>query len=146
MTKAINTKTINTIVLAALRCASEYGARINALKTELHGVAEADASNVITPIIAGYYGIDEVKGKRGLTFEGGPKGADKTGTKAYMAAKAARTRLLRDVYGNASSASAVPAVQRFNRAKVEAIQQCIAGMSKAEAKAYFAKALEAAFA
>jgi len=146
MTKTINTTAINTAVRAALQAAHTYGARVEELKSELHGVEESQASNVITPAVAKFYGIEAVEGKRGLTFEGGPSGDDKTGTKAYMAAKAARGRLIKAVYGSASSASKAPAVQRFEKQRVEMIQGAIVGLTKAQAKAYFDKALAAAFA
>lgn len=134
----VNIKSIHANVTAALQAAATYGARIDTLKTLLAGVPREDAQGIITAPIGAHYGIKVLTGTKGPTFD--------RESASYEAAKKARTRLLQDVYGKSESAHTAPVVQRFNRAKVEAIQQCIAGMSKAEARAYFAKALEAAFA
>lgn len=146
MSYTINTTKINTEIVAALRSAAAYGVHIEALKRELRGVPREDAQNIVTEPIGKFYGVGVKTGTKGLTFEGGRAKGAKSGSAAYEAAKKARTRLLQDVYGKSERAERAPVVQRFNKAKVEAIQQAIAGMSKAEARAYFDKALTAAFA
>ena len=146
MSYTINTTKINTEITAALRSAAAYGVHIAALKLELRGVPREQAQELVTPAIGKFYGVGVKTGTKGLTFEGGRAKGAKSGSAAYECAKKARTRLLQDVYGKAERAEKAPVVQRFNKAKVEAIQQAIAGMSKAEARAYFDKALTAAFA
>jgi len=143
MTKAINQTAINAAIKGALQAAHVYGARIEELKSLLRGIEESQASNVITPAVAKFYGIEAVEGKRGLTFEGGPLDGEKA-TKPYMAAKAARTRLLRAVYGE--EVSRAVAQVKIERVRVNALQAAIAGLTKAEARAHFERALEAAFA
>ena len=146
MSYTINTKAIHAAVTDALHHAAAYGVRVADLKRLLSGVPREQAQDVITPAIGNVYGVGVKTGTKGLTFEGGRAKGAKSGSAAYECAKKARTRLLQDVYGKSERAEAAPVVQRFNKAKVEAIQQAIAGMSKAEARAYFDKALAAAFA
>jgi len=139
MATTINTTAINTEVRNALKAAGAYGVSVSNLKTLLRGVLREQAQDIITQPIATYYGAAIKDGTRGLTFEG-------RGTPAYEAAKRARSRLLAAVYGSSTSAHAAPAVARFDRARVSALQDAVAGLTKAQAKAYMAKALEAAFA
>ena len=138
MSYNINTKAIHAAVTDALQAASKYGTSVASLKTLLIGVPREQAQNIVTAPFGKHYGIKVLTGTKGHTFD--------RESASYEAAKKARTRLLQDVYGKSERAEAAPVVQRFNKAKVEAIQQAIAGMSKAEARAYFDKALAAAFA
>lgn len=136
MSKTINATAINTAVRNALRAAHTYGTCVAELRSLLRGVQREDAQSVITPEIGKFYGVAVNEGQRGVTFD---KAAPK-----YAAAIRARSRLLASVYAG-TSAHKEPAVVRFNRQRVEAIQGAIAGMSKDEARAYLKRAYELAF-
>jgi hypothetical protein len=137
MSNNINTTAINTTVTAALRAAHTYGARIDELRSLLRGVQREDAQNAITPAVGKFYNVSVTEGQRGLTFD---KDAPQ-----YEAARKARQSIIKAVYGSAS-AHKEPAVKRFDRQRIEAIQAAIAGMEKDEARAYFKRVLEVAFA
>ena len=138
MNATINTAKINTEITAALRSAAAYGVHIDALKRELRGVGRKEAQNIVTPAVGKFYGVPTHMGTKGVTFDDAHP--------SYEAARKNRQRLLNHIYGKAVRAEKAPVVQRFNKTKVDAIQQAIAGMSKAEARAYFDRALAMAFA
>lgn len=135
MAKTINTTAINAAVNAALKHAAAYGASVSTLASLLDGVPREQAQEIITAPIGKFYGVAVTAGERGATF-------DKAAA-SYEAAKKARTRLLAAVYGaTGSSAHKAPAVQRFDSKRVATIQGALAGLTKAQAKAYLAKALD----
>ena len=137
MSKTINTIAINTAVNAALRAAQTYGARIDELRNLLHGVQREDAQNAITPAIGKFYSVSVSEGQRGLTFD---KDAPQ-----YEAARKARQSIIKAVYGS-TSAHKEPAVRRFDRNRVTVLQNALAGLTKAQARAYCEAAIKAAFA
>lgn len=137
MSNTINTIAINTAVNAALRAAQTYGARIDELRSLLRGVQREDAQNAITPAIGKFYNVSVSDGQRGLTFD---KDAPQ-----YEAARKARQSIIKAVYGSAS-AHKEPAVKRFDRNRVTVLQNALAGLTKAQARAYCEAAIKAAFA
>ena len=138
-TSNINYTVINTAVTNALRSVTAYAAAVESLKAALVGVERKDAQEVVTPSIAKFYGVSVV-----ASSTTGLRTFDKT-AQNYEAAKKARTRLLAAVYGGSTSAHSEPAVKRFETQRVDMIQNALVGLSKAQAKAYLAKALERAF-
>lgn len=138
MAKTINTTAIHNAVTSALRHAHAYGQCIATLREELEGVPRSEAQDVITPAVAKKHGIACSEGQRGLTFA--------KDHSAYEAAKRDRSRLLASIYGSTKeSKQTAPAVLRFETKRVESIMDGIAGLTKAQAKEYFAKAIERAF-
>ena len=136
---SINTTSINAAVRSALRSVHSYADAIEALKTALRGIDRAKAQSIVTPAIASFYGINAVDGQRGVTFEGSK------GDAQFETATRARSRLLAAVYGGASSAHKEPAVKRFDQQRIAMIQNALADLTKAQARAYLAKAFEKAF-
>lgn len=137
MSNTINTIAINTAVNAALRAAQTYGARIDELRSLLRGVQREDAQDAITPAIGKFYSVSVTEGQRGLTF-------DKDAAQ-YEAARKARQSIIKAVYGS-TSAHKEPAVKRFDRNRVVVLQNALAGLTKAQARAYCEAAIKAAFA
>ena len=137
MSNTINTIAINTAVNAALRAAQTYGARIDELRSLLRGVQREDAQDAITPAIGKFYSVSVTEGQRGLTF-------DKDAAQ-YEAARKARQSIIKAVYGS-TSAHKEPAVKRFDRNRVTVLQNALAGLTKAQARAYCEAAIKAAFA
>ena len=137
MSKTINTTAINTAIDNALKHAHAYASCVEQLQAELRGVDRSDAQSIVTPAFAKFYGVATKAGERGITF-------DKTAPK-FAAADKARTRLMNAVYG-ARNTHKVAKVVRLDKNRVAAVQSALVGLSKAEARAYFAKAMELAFA
>lgn len=135
MAKTINTTAINNAVTKALGFARSFATCVEDLRTMLADVTRDEASDIITPAVAKAHGIGYDKGQRGLTF-------DKDHA-AFEAARKDRQRLLTSIYGAAGrSTHKAPAVQRFEKQRVAQIQGALIGLSKAQAKAYLAKAFE----
>lgn len=134
-----NIAIINAAIDKAFKANEQMGDASRTLREQFKGVPREEAQNVITPHVGKKYGIGvKMDGQRGATFD--------REHPSYEAARKFRQNLIRATYGSATSAHKEPAVKRFDRNRVTVLQNALAGLTKAQARAYCEAAIKAAFA
>lgn len=133
-----NIAIINAAIDKAFKANEQMGDASRTLREQFKGVPREEAQNVITPHVGKKYGIGvKMDGQRGATFD--------REHPSYEAARKFRQNLIRATYGS-TSAHKEPAVKRFDRNRVATLQNALAGLTKAQARAYCEAAIKAAFA
>ena len=136
----INTVSVSRAVVAALKVAQTFAQRVEDIRAALPSEVLTDKAalaDALRPGVAKFHGIELTAKSTGrLVFP-----AD------HAASEAARqdlSRLVRAVMGQ-SAKHTERAPVKVNKRQVAQVQDIIAGMTKAEARALFAAVIEAAF-
>ena len=136
----INTSSVSRAVIAALKICASFADRVADVRATLPADVLADralCADALRPGVAKFHGIDLVQKSTGrLVFP--------TDHAASEAARQDLSRLVRAVMGQ-SAKHTERAPVKVNKRQVAQVQNIIAGMTKAEARALFTAVIEATF-